>query len=70
MESTSLITIGSCLIADSASSLGSCLISLIIGSAALSSSFLSAFVSAGFDVGWVLLDFDWGRESATKKNGC
>ena len=51
MESTSLITIGSCLIADSASSLGSCLISLIIGSAALSSSFLSAFVSAGFDVG-------------------
>lgn len=69
MESTSLITIGSCLIADSVSSLGSCLISLI-GSAALSSSFLSAFVSAGFDVGWVLLDLDWGRESATKKNGC
>ena len=51
MESTSLITMGSCLSADSASSFGSCLISLMIGSAALSSSFLSAFVSAGLDVG-------------------
>ena len=57
---------GSCLSADSASSFGSCLISLMIGSAALSSSFLSAFVSAGLDVGWELLVLDCGRESAKK----